>query len=252
MPGYVERAGAVEDTIFILVDEHEPSRVLKIGFYLDPDIRDALVSFLKANLDVFAWSHVDMVGIDPEVMCHWLNINPNKKGVRQKWRPVSGERAKALKEEVDRLLNVGLIKEEFYHIWLANPVLVKKPNGKWRTCFDFSDLNKACPKNSFPLPRIDQLVDSAASHAFLIIMDAYSGYNQISVYGPDQENTSFITDKGLYCYIRMPFRLLNAGAIYQRLVNMMFEKQTGKTMEVYVDDMLDKSREASDHIGHLA
>ena len=114
----------------------------------------------------FAWSHADMVGIDPEVMCHRLNINPNKKGIRQKRRPVSGERAEALKEEVDRLLNVGLVKESFYPMWLANPVLVKKPNGKWRTCVDFTDLNKACPKDSFPLPRIDQLVDSTAGPCF--------------------------------------------------------------------------------------
>ena len=130
-------------------------------------------------------------------MCHHLNIHPNKKGVRQKHRPVSGERAVALKEEVDKLLEVGLIRESYYPEWLANPVLVKKPNGKWRTCVDFTDLNKTCPKDSFPLPRIDQLVDSTAGHALLSFMDAYSGYNQIPMYEPDQEHTSFITDRGL-------------------------------------------------------
>ncbi|XP_063948111.1 uncharacterized protein LOC108203333 [Daucus carota subsp. sativus] len=83
-------------------------------------------------------------------------------------------------------------------------------------------------------------------------MDAYSGYNQIPMYGPDQEHTSFITDRGLYCYIGMPFGLINAGATYQRLVSMMFKDQIGKTMEVYVDDMLVKSKEAQDHIQHLA
>ena len=125
IPEYVEWAGATEDTISILVDEHDPFRVLKIGSHLNTEIRDALVSFLKENLDVFVWSHADMVGIDPEVMCHRLKINPNKKGVRQKQRPISGERAEALKEEVDRLVNVGLVKEAFYPMWLANPVLVK-------------------------------------------------------------------------------------------------------------------------------
>ncbi|XP_074374144.1 uncharacterized protein LOC141714528 [Apium graveolens] len=104
------------------------------------------------------------------------------------------------------------LKEE----WLANPVLVKKPNGKWRTCVDFTDLNKACPKDSFPLPRIDQLVDATAGHALLSFIDAYSGYNQILMYELDQEHTSFITDRGLYCYIGMPFGLINAGATYQR------------------------------------
>ncbi|XP_074327063.1 uncharacterized protein LOC141665004 [Apium graveolens] len=126
-------------------------------------------------------------------------------------RPVSSERAIALKEEVYRLLEVGLIKESYYPEWLANPMLVKKPNGKWRTCVDFIDLNKACPKDSFQLSRIDQLVDATAGHVLLSFMDAYSGYNQIPIYSPDQEHTSFITVRGLYCYIGMPFGLINAG-----------------------------------------
>ena len=87
---------------------------------------------------------------------------------------------------------------------------------------DFTDLNKACPKDSFPFPRIDQLVDATAGHELLSFMGAYSGYNQIPIYLPDEEHTSFITDRGLYCYKVMPFGLKNAGAIYQRLVNMMF------------------------------
>ena len=102
-------------------------------------------------------------------------------------------------------------------------MLVPKPNGKWRTCVDFTDLNKACPKDCFPLPRIDQLVDATAGHEVLSFMDAYSGYNQITMHPPDEEHTSFRTDTGLYCYKVMPFGLKNAGATYQRLVNLMFQ-----------------------------
>ena len=149
------------------------------------------------------------------------------------------------------MLEVGLIKESLYPDWLANPVLVKKPNRKWRTCVDFTDLNKACPKDSFPLPRIDQLVDATAGHALLSFMDVYSGYNQIPLYELDEEHTSFITDIGLYCYIGMSFGLINIGVTYQRLVNMMFKEQIGKTMEVYIDVMLVKSKEMRDHINHL-
>ena len=123
-------------------------------------------------------------------------------------------------------------------------MLVPKPNGKWRTCVDFIDLNKACPKDCFPLPRIDQLVDATAGHEVLSFMDAYSGYNQITMHPPDEEHTSFQTDIGLYCYRVMPFGLKNAGATYQRLVNLMFQKQIGNNMEVYVDDMLVKSKKA--------
>ena len=106
-------------------------------------------------------------------------------------------RYQALKEEVDKLLSNGFIKEYFNLSWLANPILVKKPNGKWRTCMDFTDLHKAYPKDSFPLPRIDQLVDETSGHALLSFMDAYSRYNQIPMHVPNQEHTFFITDRGL-------------------------------------------------------
>ena len=97
-------------------------------------------------------------------------------------------------------MTVGFIREVYYHNWLANVVLVKKANGKWRMCVDFIDLNKACPKDSFPLPRIDQLVDSTVGHKLLIFMDAFLGYNQIKMAEEDQEKTAFITSQGLYFY----------------------------------------------------
>ena len=116
----------------------------------------------------------------------------------------------ALKDEVDKLIVNGFIKESFYPSKLANLVLVKKPNGKWRTSVDFTDLNKACPKDSFPLPQINQLVDVTSGHQLLSFMDAYSGYNKIPMHVPDQEHTSFIIDRGLNCYKVMPFGLKNA------------------------------------------
>ena len=100
--------------------------------------------------------------------------------------------------------------------------MVKKANDKWRMCVDFIDLNKAYPKDSFPLPRIDQLVDSTAGYKLLSFMDAFSGYNQIRMDGADQKKTSFVTSQGLFCYEVMPFGLKNTGATYQRLVNHMF------------------------------
>jgi len=112
-------------------------------------------------------------------------------------------------------------------------------------------LNDACPKDCFPLLRIDQLVDGTARHELLSFMDAYYGYNQIPMYVPDQDHTSFITDCGLYCYKVMPFGVKNAGATYLCLVNKMFAEKIGQTMEAHVDDMLVKSKKATDHIAHL-
>ncbi|KAM2262967.1 hypothetical protein ACFXTI_044344 [Malus domestica] len=117
-------------------------------------------------------------------------------------------------------------------------------------CVDYNDLNKGCPNNSFPLLLIDRLIDSTAGCELLSFMDAYSGYNQILMNPPDQEHIAFTTDRGLYYYKVMPFGLKNAGATYQRLVNSMFAKLIGKIMEVYVDDMLVKSKHANQHIAN--
>ena len=127
----------------------------------------------------------------------------------------------------------------------------KKANGKWRMCVDFTDLNKACPKDSYPLPRIDQLVDSTMGHKLLSFMDAFSGYNQIRMDEADQKNTSFVTSQGLFYYKVMPFSLKNAGATYQRLVNHMFRSQIRRNVEVYVNDMLVKSQDEGKHLDNL-
>uniref|UniRef100_A0A2N9GCU1 Reverse transcriptase domain-containing protein n=1 Tax=Fagus sylvatica TaxID=28930 RepID=A0A2N9GCU1_FAGSY len=145
----------------------------------------------------------------------------------------------------------GAIRELQYPVWLSNTVVVKKKNGKWRVCIDFTDLNKACPKDPFPLPRIDQLVDSATGDAQLNFLDAFQGYHQILMSVADQEKTSFITPKGAYCYNVMTFGLKNARATYQRMVTKMFRHLIGKTVEVYIDDMLIKSLREEDHITDL-
>ena len=129
--------------------------------------------------------------------------------------------------------------------------MVKKANGKWRMCFDFTDLNRACPKDSYPLLRINTLVDSMARHELLSFMDAFLGYNQIKMNEEDQERTSFVTSQGLFCYKVMPFGLKNAGAIYQRLMNKMFSHQIGRNVQVYMDDMLVKSLRENNHLDDL-
>ena len=116
---------------------------------------------------------------------------------------------------------------------------------------NFTDLNKAYPKDSYPLPRIYQLVDSTAGHRLLSFMDAFSGYNQIRMDEVDQEKTSFVISQGLFCYKVMPFELKNAGATYQRLVNHIFRPQIGRNVEVYVDDMLVKSQDEETHLDDL-
>ena len=129
--------------------------------------------------------------------------------------------------------------------------MVPKKENKWRVCVDYTDLNDLCPKDSFPLPRIDQIVDASAGHGMLSFLDAFSGYHRIPMHPPDEEKTSFITPRRLYCYNVIPLGLKNAGATYQRLVMKMFRPLLGSTMEVYIDDTLVKSKQRQDHVTHL-
>ena len=155
-----------------------------------------------------------MLGIDPSIIVHKLNVSPSFLPVRQKKRVFTQERDKTIAEEVRKLLEADFIREVYYLGCLINVVMVKNANGKWRMCIDFTDLNKAYPKDSYPLPWIDTLVDSTARNQLLSFMDAFSGYNQIKMEEADQEKTSFVTSQGLFCYKVMPFRHKNAGATY--------------------------------------
>ena len=138
-----------------------------------------------------------------------------------------------------------------YAEWLANVVVVPNKGGKWQVCVDYIDLNEACPKDSFPLPHIDQIVDAAAGHKIILFLDAFSGYHQILMHPPDAEKTTFIIPHELYCYDVMPFGLKNVGETYQRLMTKIFRPLLGNTIEAYIDDMLIKSKEYFDHNKHL-
>ncbi|KAM2724191.1 hypothetical protein EV1_027047 [Malus domestica] len=258
---FTQQAQPAEELENVSISKDHPDRMVKIGTTLSPPLRLSLISFLQENAEVFAWSYKDMPGISPDIICHHLSIDPKTKPVKQRRRSYDVERYEAMKAEVEKLKDIGFVREVNYPTWVANVVLVKKNPTKeslllqkvlWRMCVDYTDLNKGCPKDSFPLPLIDRLIDSTAGCELLSFMDAYSGYNQILMNPSDQEHTAFTTDRGLYCYKVMPFGLKNAGATYQRLVNSMFAEQIGKSMEVYVDDMLVKSKHADQHITNLS
>jgi len=189
-----------------------------------------------------------MPGIPREVAEHSLEIRAGSKPVKQRLRRFDEEKRKIIGEEIHNLLTAGFIKEVHHPDWLANSVLVKKMNGKMRMCVNYTSLNKACPKFPFPLPHIDQIVDSTAGCETLSFLDAYSGYHQIKMKDSDQVATSFITPFEMYCYVTMPFGLRNEGATYQRCMLHVFGKQIGSRVEAYVDDIVIKSKKRGDLI----
>jgi hypothetical protein len=210
-----------------------------------------LVDFLCANAEVFAWSPSDMPGIPRDVAEHSLDIRAGARPMKQTLRHFDEEKRRAIGKEIHKLLAAGFIKEVFHPEWLANHVLVRKKDGKWMMCVDYTGLNKACPKVPYPLPRIDQIVDSTVGCETLSFLDAYSGYHQIKMKESDQLATSFITPFGMYCYTTMPFGLRNAGAPYQRCMNHVFGEHIGRTVEAYVDDIVVKTKKASDLLSDL-
>ena len=139
-----------------------------------------MLLFLIQNVD-FAWSPYEVLGVDPEFIVHKLNVNPSFPPKKQKPRRLAKEHVKVVRLEVRRLKEAGTIREIFFSEWLANTVIVKKKNGKWRVCVDFMDLNRACPKDPFPMLKINQLVDATYGHPRMSFLDAFQGYYQIAL-----------------------------------------------------------------------
>jgi len=189
-----------------------------------------------------------MPGLDPQVAMHRLNINLDAKPVKQQQRRFCPKIIEAIQSEVKKLIDSGFIREEQHPNWVANIVPVTKKNGKIWVCIDFRDLNEACPKDKFPLPNTDVMIDNTCGFERMSFIDGFSGYNQIKMYPDDEKHRSYRTPLGVYCYTVMPFGLKNAGAMYQRAMNA---EHIRKIVECYVDDIAVKSRAKGDHIADL-
>ena len=179
-------------------------------------------------------------------------MDPSYPPKQQKPKRSARERVEAVKQEVKKLKEAGVIKEVFFLEQLANTVAVKKKDDKWRVCVGFTDLNRAYPKDPFLMPKIDQLVDATYGHPRMSFLYAFQGYHQIALAIEDQEKTSFISHEANYHYTVMPFGMKNAKAIYEMMMTRMFKEKIGNTVEVQIDDMVVKSKEDQGHVSDLA
>jgi hypothetical protein len=226
-------------------------KTICIGAEASQEEQTKLLSFLDKNSDVFAWSTFDLVGASRDIIEHRLLVSPSARSKKQKLHKMAEEKVKVVKAEVRRLLDAGFIREVKYPQWLANVVMVRKKNGKWQMCIDFTDLNKCFPKDNFPLTRIGQIVDTAVGSETMALLDCFSGYHQIWLHEEDEEKTNFITLFGTYCYLRMPKGLRNASSIFYRMTNAALKDQVGRNVLSYVDDTVVVSKKRKNYITDL-
>jgi hypothetical protein len=192
-----------------------------------------------------------MSGVPRELAEHSLDVSKKSKPVKQKLRRFVKDCKEVIRVEIIKLLATGFIRERKIPVWLANPVLVPKKTGQWRMCINYTNLN-SYPKDPFPLPRIDQVVDSTVGSVLLCFLDCYSGYHQIALKVSDQDKTTFITPHDIYCYTTMTFGLKNARATYQKAIQKCLESQIDKNIEAYVDDVVVKTTAEDNLIADLA
>jgi hypothetical protein len=234
------------------LDPRVPDKTVCIsGIEANQQDQEELLSFLDKNNDVFAWSTSDLVGVSRDVIEHRLQIIPSAKP-KKKLHKMVDEKIQAAKAKIQRLLDAGFIREVVYTKWLSNVVMVRKKNGKWWMCTNFTDLNKCCPKDNFPLARMDQIVDSAAASEMMALLDCFSGYHQIWLQPEDEEKTSFITLFGTYCYFRMPEGLHNAGPTFCRMMKATLKDQVDRNVLSYIDDIVVVSKKKETYIVDLA
>jgi hypothetical protein len=223
-----EKAASANQPKPMLLCEDIAEQKVLLGSQLSEEQENNLLRFLFNNKDVFAWSAYDLCGVNRDVIEHSLNVDPSFRPRKKRLRKMSDDKAEGAQNEVKRLLSAGIIREFKYPEWLANTVMVKKANGKWRMC-----------------------IDAAASSELMSLLDCYSGYHQIWMKKEDESKTSFITPSGTYCYLRMPEGLKNAGGSFSRMTARVLHSQIGKNVLTYVDDIIVKSTKQENHIADL-
>jgi hypothetical protein len=210
---------------------------------IDSSLREPMIALLKEYSDCFAWDYTEMPGLDKSIVEPWL---PLKKGFRpfQQWaHQMRTEVLEEVKKEIEKMLEAGFIRPCRYAEWISSIVPVQKKDGRWQVCVDFKDLNRATPKDEYPMPVVETLINAAAGNKILSFMDGNTGYNQIFMAPEDIHKTAFWVPGavGIFEYVVMTFGLKNAGATYQRAMNYIYHDLIGKLVEIYIDDVVVKS-----------
>ena len=236
------------------IGDGKTPRLTFVNKTLEADPRDEMIGLLKEYSDCFAWNYTEMPGLSREIVEHRLPIKSGFRPFKQRARTFRPDLLPRIKDEIHRLLEADFIRPCRYAEWVSNIVPVeKKESGKLRVCIDFRNLNRATPKDEYPMPIADTLINNASGNRIISFLDGNAGYNQIFMAEEDASKTAFICPGfiGLFEWVVMTFGLKNAGATYQRAMNLIFHELLGNTVEVYIDDIVVKSAEFSSHIADL-
>jgi ribonuclease HI len=226
-------------------------RMVKLSRKLPEKQRDRYVNLMKQFSDVFSWSYEDLKVFDTEIMQHKIPLKPGSKPFKKKSRQFNPLLLPIIEKELKRLLNAKIIVPLRYSEWVANLVPVRKKNGEIRLCVDFRNLNRCSLKDNYPLPKMDHILQRVVGAKRISMLDGYSGYNQISVMEEDKKKTTFTTPWGTFMYEKMPFGLMNAGATFQRAMDITFIGEKDKFMVIYLDDIIVFSTSDDEHLQHL-
>ena len=233
------------------IGTNEDPTIIKISTNLPSEAKGKCLSLLKEYSKVFAWKYEDINVYDTSVIQHTIPINENEKPFRKKLRRINPLLLPLIEKEIKNLFDAKIIVALRHSKWLANVVPVRKKNGEIRICIDFRNLNKVSLKDNYPIPKMDIILHRVVGSQRMSMLDGFSGYNQILVHLEDQEKTISTTPLGTFMYSKMPFSLINAGATFQRAMDIAFSKERDKFVVIYLDDINVFSKNYERHIQHL-
>lgn len=210
-PSLLPTEKGVED---VNIGSAENPKMVKLSKALPPQVKAKYISLLSSFTDVFAWDYSDLKAYDTSIIQHIIPIKPNQKPFLQKLRRINPKLLPSIEKEVNRLYKAGIIVLIKFSDWISNLVPVRKKIGEIRLCIDFRNLNKISLKDNYPLPKMDHILQRVVGASCILLLDGYSGYNQILVHEDDRDKTVFTTPWGTFHYAKMPFELKNVGATF--------------------------------------
>jgi ribonuclease HI len=254
LDGHKQREGSKKelcDHLEVNIGTIKEPWMVKIEKTIPIEERVENVKLLKEYRDVLAFSYDELKVYREYVIQHVIPLKEETKPFRQKLRQINPKLAPLVQQELQKMLEAGIIAQTRHSSWCSNLVVARKKNGKIRICIDFRNLNRSCTKDNYPLPKMETLLQRVTRSGMISMLDGFSGYNQIRLKAEDRHKTTFTTPWGTFEYLRMPFGLSNAGATLQRAMDYAFRGLIGKLIEIYQDDLTVFSKDGKTHINHL-